>query len=66
MRNVYFQETGSPCMLLSETLATTFQDLSLPRDLQNTSALSERAASSQVTLPGGSLPAIALPAGLFQ
>lgn len=53
-------------MLLGETLATTFQDLSLPRDLQNTSALSERAASSQVTLPGGSLPAIALPAGLFQ
>lgn len=61
----YFQEIWSPCRLLGETLATTFQGLSLPRALQNTSALSKRAASSQVTLPSSSTSAIALPAGLF-
>lgn len=59
-----FQEIWSPCRLLGETLAMTFQDLSLPRALQNTSALPERAASSQVTHPGSPSSAIALPVSL--
>lgn len=50
----YFQEIWSPCGLLGETLARSFQDLSLPRVLWNTSALSKRAAPSQVVLPGSS------------
>lgn len=50
----YFQEIWSPCGLLGEMLARSFQDLSLPRALWNTSALSKRAAPSQVVLPGSS------------
>lgn len=53
---LYLQDIWSPCRLLGETLAVTFQDLSLPRALQNTSALPKRAASSQVTHPGSALP----------